>query len=85
MTTSDPGEFLTVAEIAATLKLNPQTIRNWLDADRIPYSRLGRRVRVGRSDFDASLSAHDPTLAAPVEPVEPPPSIWDGHIPTPVA
>ena len=25
-------EFLTVNEVAATLKLNPQAVRNWIDA-----------------------------------------------------
>jgi DNA-binding CsgD family transcriptional regulator len=24
------GEFLTVAEVAELLKLNPQTVRNWI-------------------------------------------------------
>lgn len=27
---SEPDEFLTVAEIAALLKLNQQTVRNWI-------------------------------------------------------
>jgi hypothetical protein len=27
-------EFLTVAEVAAILKLNQQTVRNWIDAPR---------------------------------------------------
>jgi predicted site-specific integrase-resolvase len=29
-------EFMTVAEIAAILKLNQQTIRNWIDAGTLP-------------------------------------------------
>ena len=32
MTQTDPeDEFLTVAEVAETLKLNQQTVRNWID------------------------------------------------------
>jgi excisionase family DNA binding protein len=47
-------ELLTVMEISSILKLNPQTIRNWIDAGTLPHVRLGeRRVRVYRSDFDA--------------------------------
>jgi hypothetical protein len=26
---TDPDEFLTVAEVAELLKMNPQTVRNW--------------------------------------------------------
>jgi DNA-binding transcriptional MerR regulator len=29
-------EFMTVAEVAALLKLNQQTIRNWIDAGPLP-------------------------------------------------
>lgn len=35
------------------LKLNQQTIRNWIDAGQLPCVRIGqRRVRIKRSDFD---------------------------------
>ena len=37
--------FLTVAEVAELLKLNPQTVRNWIDQGRLPASRAGRRGR----------------------------------------
>ena len=51
-------EFLTVAEVAELLKLNAQTIRNWLDRAELPYVRLGtRRVRIRRSDLDAFIEA----------------------------
>jgi excisionase family DNA binding protein len=47
-------EFLTVAEIARILKLNQQTVRNWIDqGTTLPALHVGRRVRVRRSDFDA--------------------------------
>ena len=49
-------EFLTVAEVAATLKLNQQTIRNWIDAGSLPALRVGRRVRVLRRDLDQLLA-----------------------------
>ena len=45
-------EFLTVAEIAELLKLNPQTLRNWIDQGQLPAVRIGRRVRIRRSDFE---------------------------------
>ena len=48
---------MTVAEIAATLRLNQQTIRNWIDQGRLPAIRIGRRVRIKRSDFEQLLNA----------------------------
>lgn len=50
------GELLTVPEIAAELKLNQQTIRNWIDQGKLPANRMGRRVRVRREDFEALLA-----------------------------
>lgn len=47
--------FLTVAEVAETLKLNQQTVRNWIDQGSLPAVRVGRRVRIKRSDFDRLL------------------------------
>jgi len=46
------GEMLTVAEVAELLKLNQQTVRNWLDAGRLPAVRVGRRVRIQRSALE---------------------------------
>ena len=48
----EPDEFLTVAEVAETLKLNQQTVRNWIDQGSLPALRVGRRVRIRRSDFE---------------------------------
>ena len=50
-----PDEFMTVAEVAAILKLNQQTVRNWIDKGSLPAVRIGRRVRIKRSDFDRVL------------------------------
>src|SRR5436190_2064151 len=48
-------EFLTVAEVAEVLKLNQQTVRNWIDQGSLPALRVGRRVRIKRSDFERVL------------------------------
>ncbi len=47
--------FLTVAEVAQRLKLNQQTVRNWIDQGSLPAVRVGRRVRIKRSDFERIL------------------------------
>lgn len=49
--------FLTVAEVAELLRLNPQTVRNWIDAGSLPAVRVGRRVRIKRSDLDRILES----------------------------
>jgi excisionase family DNA binding protein len=53
----EPDEtFLTVAEVAGMLKLNQQTVRNWIDQGSLPALRVGRRVRIRRSDLDRVLA-----------------------------
>jgi excisionase family DNA binding protein len=76
-------EFLTVAEIAAHLRLNHQTVRNWLDAGRMPHYRIGRRVRVRRTDFEAFLAdaGRDRSEQADESQIQ---TIWDGEIPDPI-
>ena len=49
-------EYLTVHEIAEHLKLNQQTVRNWIDQGRLPAVRIGRRVRIRRTDIDRMLA-----------------------------
>src|SRR5689334_23248482 len=49
-------EFFTVVEVADHLKLNPQTVRNWIDQGRLPALRIGRRVRIRRSELDRVLT-----------------------------
>src|ERR1700704_5387324 len=56
MSPSEPDEtYLTVAEVAEKLKLNQQTVRNWIDQGSLPALRVGRRVRIKRSDFERIL------------------------------
>ncbi len=38
------------------LKLNQQTVRNWIDQGSLPALRVGRRVRIKRSDFERVLA-----------------------------
>jgi excisionase family DNA binding protein len=55
----NPGTepFLTVAEVAELLKLNQQTVRNWIDQGSLPALRVGRRVRIRRADLDRLLES----------------------------
>jgi len=38
------------------LKINQQTVRNWIDQGSLPALRMGRRVRIKRSDFERVLA-----------------------------
>jgi excisionase family DNA binding protein len=56
-----PDTFLTVAEVAELLKLNRQTVYNYLDRVELPAVRVGaRRVRIKQSDLDAFLNTSPP-------------------------
>ena len=82
MDVNEPEEsFLTVAEVAEKLKLNQQTVRNWIDQGLLPALRIGRRVRIRRSDFDRLL-AEGLTIGSTVRPQAKGPSaddFWGGE------
>jgi excisionase family DNA binding protein len=95
MTAWSDEQFLTVAEVAARLKLNQQTIRNWIEARTLPAVRVGRRVRVLQSDFDTLIqnsyhprpqgrSAED-ALAAPGASATAAQDFWNGELSTTAA
>ena len=70
-----PGEapdLAAAAEVAELLKLNQQTVRNWIDQGSLPAIRMGRRVRIKRSDFERVLEQnYSPGTAVPSEPAGP--------------
>ena len=43
--TMSPEDVVTVADIARILKLNSQTVRNWIADGSLPAMHVGRRVR----------------------------------------
>ena len=60
-------ELLTVPEVAATLRLNEQTVRKWLREGRLAGVYLGTRTagwRVRRSDVARFLEEHRGEVAA---------------------
>jgi len=74
-------EFLTVAEVAELLKLNPQTVRNWIDAGKLPAIHAGRRVRIMRSDLERFLE--EGRIQPPQESQAPADAFWNGGVPEP--
>ena len=52
MATSMDTEYLTVAEAASILKVDPSTIRRWIDGGTLRANRVGpRSIRVRRDDL----------------------------------
>ena len=52
------GEIMTLEEVAAYLKLTPQTIYTWAQEKRIPAAKLGKEWRFKRSIIDAWFNQH---------------------------
>ena len=77
---SSGEEYLTVADVAATLKLNPQTVRNMVDRGEIPAIRIGRRVRITRSDLEQVLKQE--RIGAPTTKTgrSPPQAFWEREL-----
>jgi excisionase family DNA binding protein len=51
------ADLLTVPETAALLRLKPSTIRAWTCQRRIPFVKVGRLVRIRRSDAEAFIES----------------------------
>lgn len=75
----DEDEFLTVAEVAQTLKLNQQTVRNWIDQGSLPALRIGRRVRIRRSDFERLVEAGATRAGQRAQPGPSAEDFWSGE------
>jgi excisionase family DNA binding protein len=55
----DPNqEFLTIREAAANFHVSTRTVRRWIEDGEIPAYRVGRIVRIARSDLEAFLARH---------------------------
>ena len=65
--------YWTVAELAERLRLNQQTLRNWIDQGSLPAVRIGRRVRVLNSDFKRLVGGAAHEKASPEAT-----AFWDG-------
>ena len=66
-------ELLTVSEVAERLKMNQQTVRNWIDKGDLPATRVGsRRVRVSESELNRFLKLKDQASGPAKARVSPP-------------
>lgn len=58
MTIRQPSRdrILTVKEIAAETKMCTKTVRRWIEDGRLPALRIGRNVRVERTELEVFLA-----------------------------
>ena len=54
-------EFLTVEEIAKQMKVKEFTVRDWIRKGELPAYKVGRTLRVRKSDFEEFLKKHRTT------------------------
>ena len=78
MTDNEPDladdPWLTLAEIAEELRVNPATVRLWVSRGRLKAMRAGqRKLLVRRSELDRMLALTDPSRAQPQQPRMPEP------------
>ena len=51
-------EILTLEEVAAYLKVKPQTIYTWAQEKKIPAAKLGKEWRFKKSVIDTWFNSH---------------------------
>lgn len=49
------GELMGVAELSQYLKVNPQTVYNWVSSNKVPFTKMGDLLRFNKSDIDEWL------------------------------
>jgi excisionase family DNA binding protein len=72
----DPADdpWLTLAEIAEELRVNPATVRLWVSRGRLRAMRAGqRKLLVRRSELDRMLAPSEPPDSSPAQPRVPAP------------
>lgn len=50
-------EFLTVAEVAAILRVSKLTVWRYIDAGKLPAYKVGRDYRIKKSEFEQFLES----------------------------
>ena len=51
-------DIMTIEEVAAYLKLKPQTIYSWAQEKKIPAAKLGKEWRFKKSIIDKWFASH---------------------------
>jgi excisionase family DNA binding protein len=57
MVTDTTEKLLTVADVAALLKVHPLTVRRWIASGRLPAVKLGKSYRITPSAYRQLIAA----------------------------
>lgn len=55
---SNPGDIMTLEEVAEYLRVKPQTIYTWAQEKKIPAAKIGKEWRFRRSVLDKWFNQH---------------------------
>ena len=53
--------YLTLLEVAQEMSVSDQTVYNWVDQKKLPATKIGRALRIKRSDLERLIEAHSTT------------------------
>lgn len=56
---SKKDDLLTAEEVAEILRINPSTISKWVSMQKIPFVKVGGRVRFKRDSIDRWIKSHE--------------------------
>jgi putative molybdopterin biosynthesis protein len=73
--------YLTPLQVAHELGLSDQTVYNWIKEKRLPATKVGRALRIRRSDLERMIAAHSTTSGADETSFWDDPSAQDFQIP----
>jgi excisionase family DNA binding protein len=59
------NEPMTIKEVAAYMRVDYRTVQRWIELKRLNASRIGRTVRIERSDLIRAMDRHEYEGAAP--------------------
>lgn len=82
MSDSDDPQFLTLAEAAARLRVNPSTLSRQCAAGQFPHVRIGRVVRIPAAELERLERGEAPRTSMLDVPdyVTNTPSMFDGFV-----
>ena len=63
-----PGPLMSVEQAAEYIGVRPGTLRNWLNARRIAYVKVGRLTRISSETLDRFIAEHTVTSVEDLKP-----------------
>ena len=65
--TPDQDPYLSPLQVAQELGVSDQTVYNWVREKKLAATKIGRQLRIRRSDLERVIAAHSTTAPDPSE------------------